>query len=350
MRALTIEPGKAGSARVEDVPEPTSDQGTVLAQTLAVGICGTDREILDGHYGQAPPGKTRLILGHESLGRVLEAPADCGLAQGDLIVGIVRRPDPVPCANCAVGEWDMCRNDLYTERGIKQLDGFCSELFRIEPEFAVKVDPSLARVGVLLEPASVLAKAWEHIERIGTRARWTPRRALVTGAGPIGLMAALMGVQRGLEVYVLDRMVDGPKPQLVRDLGAVYHTGSLRDICTGADILLECTGVGQLVFDAMQCTAPGGIVCLTGISTGGRELTLDAGALNRSMVLQNDVVFGSVNANRRHYEAAADALSKADLAWLDRLITLRTPLDHWMKAIMRQVTDVKTVIDFRHTS
>src|SRR3989440_7764812 len=193
MRALTVIPGQAGSARLEDVPEPPIEDGPVLVQTLAVGVCGTDLEIVEGKYGWPPPGRQRLVLGHESLGRVLEAPVGSGLASGDLVVGIVRRPDPVPCPNCAVGEWDMCRNGRYTERGIKEHDGYCSERYRIHPEYAVQVASHLTRTLVLLEPASVLAKAWDHIERIGHRAVWKPRKVLVTGAGPIGLLAALLG-------------------------------------------------------------------------------------------------------------------------------------------------------------
>ena len=312
MRALTVIPGHEGSARLTEVPEPPADDGPVLVDTLAIGICGTDAEIVSGAYGWAPDGQERLVLGHESLGRVRKAPEDSGLATGDLVVGIVRRPDPVPCANCEVGEWDMCRNGRYTERGIKERDGFASERYAIHPDFVVKVDPALGRLGVLLEPASVVAKAWEHVDRIGSRARWEPRKVLVTGAGPIGLLAAAMGVQRGLEVHVLDQVTDGPKPKLVAALGATYHHGSVAQACAGADVVLECTGVGQLVFDALADLAPGGVACLTGVSSGGRQLVVDPGALNRGMVLGNEVVFGSVNANRRHYQQAADALAKTD--------------------------------------
>jgi threonine dehydrogenase-like Zn-dependent dehydrogenase len=344
MRALTVRPGVAGSARLDDVPEPPEAEGPVLVEVLAIGVCGTDAEIIAGKYGEAPPGAQRLILGHESLGRVVEAPEGSGLAKGDLVAGIVRRPDPVPCPNCAVGEWDMCRNGLYTEHGIKRLDGFARERYRSEPHRLVKIDPKLGHLGVLMEPASILAKAWEHIERIGRRAAWSPRKVLVTGAGPIGLLAALMGVQRGLEVHVLDRVTDGPKPGLVRDLGASYHTGTVQEACPGADIVIECTGVSRLVFDAMEATGANGIVCLTGVSSGGRDLTIDLGKLNRAMVLENDVVFGSVNANRRHYEAAAEALAKADHDWLARLITRRVPLDHWQDALNRRPDDVKPVL------
>ena len=210
----------------------------------ALGVCGTDREIVSGAFGGRRPDSERLVLGHESYGEVIAAPPGGRFAAGDRIVGIVRRPDPVPCPACAAGEWDMCRNGRYTERGIKGLHGFGSERFRIEPSYAIKVDPALGELGVLLEPASIVAKAWDHIERIGRRFHsWEPRRVLVTGAGPVGLLAALMGKQRDYEVYVLDRAKDGPKPQLVRDLGALYLTGTIDDISELApDVIIECTG------------------------------------------------------------------------------------------------------------
>src|SRR4051794_16167004 len=172
MRALTFDPHSADSARLEDVDEPPLRDGSVLVETLALGVCGTDLDLVAGHLGHLTPGSGRLILGHESLGRVSEAPPDSGLARGDLVAGIVRRRDPTPCPECAAGEWDLCRDGRFTERGIIGRDGYGSERFRIEPEFAVRVDPALGVLGVLLEPASVLAKAWEQVERIGRRGRW----------------------------------------------------------------------------------------------------------------------------------------------------------------------------------
>jgi threonine dehydrogenase-like Zn-dependent dehydrogenase len=344
MKALTVVPLTAGSAALSDVTDPPETDGPVLVETLAVGICGTDIEIVSGAYGWAPPGQERLVLGHESLGRVLEAPADSGLSKGDLVVGIVRRPDPVPCANCAVLEWDFCRNGLYTERGIKEHDGYLSEQYRITPDFVVKVDPALGILGVLLEPTSVVAKAWEEVDRVGSRAHWDPKTVLITGAGPIGLLAALLGVQRGLDVHVIDQMSTGVKPDLVRDLGATYHTGTIAAACPGPDVIIECTGVSTLVFDAMSHVGTGGVVCLTGVSSGGHTISIDEGALNRSMVLDNVAVVGSVNANKRHYQAAADALAKADRSWLARLVTRRVPLAQWQQALDRQPDDVKVII------
>jgi len=345
MRALTVEPGKPNSIRLEQVEEPSASDGAVLVRALALGICGTDHEIIAGDYGWAPPGSDRLIIGHESLGEVMEAPPGSPFHRGDLVVGIVRRPDPVPCPACAANEWDMCRNGLYTERGIKQRNGYGSEHFRVEPDFLVKVDPALGHLAVLLEPTSIVAKAWEQIERIAARSPfWQPRVALVTGAGPVGLLAALLAKQRGFDLHILDRNTDGPKPGLARDLGAIYHTGDLGDL--RPDIVIECTGAGSVVLDVMGRVAPTGIACLAGVSSGGHTLKFDVGELNRGMVLENDVVFGSVNANRRHYRSAADALAKADKAWLSRLITRRVPLSRWQEAFSPQAGDVKVILDF----
>jgi threonine dehydrogenase-like Zn-dependent dehydrogenase len=344
MRALTVEPGRANSIQLDDVPPPPASDGDVLVRALALGICGTDREIIAGEYGAAPAGEARLIIGHESLGRVEEAPAASEFKPGDLVVGIVRRPDPVPCPACAAGEWDMCRNGQYTERGIKQRNGYGSEKFRVEHDFLVKLDPALDMLGVLMEPTSIVAKAWEQVERIGARsAYWQPRVALVTGAGPVGLLAALIAQQRGYELHVLDRNTDGPKPALARDLGATYHAGDLGALAP--DVVLECTGAVPVILDALNRTAPDGIVCLAGVSSGGHKVKLDMGELNRTMVLENDVVFGSVNANRRHYAAAADVLAKADKAWLARLISRRVPLSRWREAFENRADDVKVALE-----
>jgi len=345
MLAVTVGPPTPNSGALEKVPEPDPAEGSILCETIAVGVDGTDNEIVEGKYGQAPPDKDRLILGHESLGRVIDAPAASGFAPGELVVGIVRRPDPEPCDSCAAGEWDMCRNGMYTERGIKGRHGFLSERFRIEPEFAVQADPGLGRLAVLTEPMSVVAKAWEHVERIGHRAVWEPRRALVTGAGPLGLLAAMLGRQRGLDVHVLDVVDTGSKPVLTRDLGATYHAGSLDDIAGLFDVVMDCTGVGPLVFHTIDHLGPDGVMCLTGISPAGRTLPLDVDTLNKRMVLNNNVVFGSVNANRRHYEQAVDALARADSRWLDRLVTRWVPLAEWMEALERRDGDVKTVVE-----
>lgn len=346
MKALTILPGKQNSATVRDVPEPPLREGKILVRAIALGICGTDFELMSGEYGWAPPGQDHLILGHESLGRVEDAPADGRFKPGDLVVGIVRHPDPVPCMACAVDEWDMCRNGRYTERGIKEVNGFGSEIWRSHPEYLVKLNPDLGMTGVLMEPATILAKAWDHITRIGERAKWEPKTLLVTGAGPVGLLAALMGAQRNLEVHVLDRVESGPKPQLVQALGGTYHTGKVSDLGFRPDVVIECTGVVQLIADSIDCLANDGILCLAGISSYGQQISLDLGKINRTMVLENSVIFGTVNANRRHYQMAAESLAKAHPDWLNRMITRRVPLNRWQDALKREPDDIKVILDF----
>ncbi len=343
MRAITLIPGKQGTLGVTEVPDPEPKTGQLLVQGLSLGICGTDRELNSGEYGW--PRSEPMILGHESLGRVLQAPDGSAYSPGDLVVGVVRRPDPVPCPACARGEFDMCRNGDYTERGIKELDGYGSERWVVEPGYAIKVDPALGELGVLVEPASVVAKAWEHIEAIGSRAWFEPETVLVTGAGPIGLLAALLARQRGLEVHVLDRATEGIKPDLVAGLGGTYHAGdSIASAGFKPDIIVEATGSAKLVLEAMLNTAAAGIVCLTGVSSAGRLIRTDAGQINRDIVLENDVVFGTVNANLRHYRAAAAALAQADHDWLARLITRRLPLDQAVAAF-EPGDHVKVVID-----
>jgi threonine dehydrogenase-like Zn-dependent dehydrogenase len=343
MRAVTLEPRKPGSLLLEEIPEPGRSQGSILVRTRAVGVCGTDRELIDGRYGEAPPGRRRLVLGHESLGHVVDAPPQSDLAIGDSVVGIVRHPDPAPCANCAAGEWDMCTNGRYTERGIKGASGFCSDYFTVQTGFAVRVDSKLDLAAVLLEPASVLAKAWEHIEHIARRALWQPKRLLVTGAGPVGLMAALFGAQRGFEVHVQDHNEHGPKPELVRALGAKYSTSPST---AHHDVYIECTGAPAVIRQVLAAETPNRIVCLTGLSATRSDVTVDVAAFNQSMVLANGVVFGTVNANRRHYEAAAAELARAERSWLERLITRKVSLDHWEQAYEKRAGDVKTVMLF----
>ncbi|MEO8591713.1 MAG: glucose 1-dehydrogenase [Candidatus Solibacter sp.] len=346
MKAITVEPKKPGSARFEDVPEPDARNGSVLVEAVAVGVCGTDVEIVEGKYGWAPPGQTRLVLGHESLGRVLEPDPSGRLKKGDLVVGIVRRPDPVPCPNCAVGEWDMCRNGQYTERGIKEIDGYMSQRWRIEPYYAMKIDSSLGLLGVLLEPTTVVTKAWEAVVAVGQRSFWEPRTVLVTGAGPIGLLAALLGRQRGLDVHVLDRAESGPKPELVRSLGATYHSGRVAKIGFEPDIIVECTGVGMVINESIEQVGSGGIVCLTGVGSGGRTSGLATADVATQAVLQNKAIVGSVNANKRHWYKASQALARADRSWLSRLISRVERPEDFANALHREAHDVKVIIQF----
>jgi threonine dehydrogenase-like Zn-dependent dehydrogenase len=346
MKALMTQPMQAGSLRVEEIREPSPGDGDLLVEALALGVCGTDREILEGAYGAPPPGHKRLVIGHESLGVVREAPPGSPLPAGSLVAPFVRMPDPVPCACCAAGEWDRCRNDLFTEHGIKSLDGFGRERYRVPSTHVLRVDPRLGLLGVLVEPASVVAKAWAEIDRLTRGACAPPRRVLVTGAGPVGLLAGLMGVQRHLDVHVYDLATEGIKPALVRDMGATYHAPPLDSLPRDFDVVIECTGAPPLVVDAPLRTANDGIVCLVGVAGRHSTTQVDAGALNDAIVLGNRIVFGSVNANRRHFELAHAALLAADPDWLTRLITRRVAFADAARAFEKADGDIKTVIVF----
>jgi threonine dehydrogenase-like Zn-dependent dehydrogenase len=353
MKAMSVIPGRRGSALIADLADPPPAEGPVLVRGLLAGICGTDAEILRGG-GQPPAGESRLVIGHESLGRVLEAPADAPVRPGDLVTGVVRRPDPVPCPACAEGQWDFCANGQYTERGIKGLDGYGATLWRVSPRFAVRVPDRLGDLGVLTEPGSVVAKAWEQIDRMTLRAPRPGSRvrvALVAGAGPIGMLAALFGHQRGYQVHVFDRVAAGPKPALVAALGATYHhgpdprTGTLEALDLRPDVALECTGAGELVVELAGKLAQAGVLCLIGVSSARRRLPVDMNRVGRSAVLGNSLIFGTVSAARRHYEQAVEALARADPAWLGGLISRRVPLSSWPEGLAREPGDVKVVVD-----
>jgi len=356
MRAVVVTPKQAGSGRLVDVPDPQPKDGEVLVQVHQVGLDGTDAEILEGQYGEAPPGDDYLIIGHESLGRVAKVTDGTdGLSLGDWVVAIVRRPDPVPCRNCAADEWDMCLNGQYTEHGIKGLHGFLAELYTEAPDFLVKIPTEVSGVAVLLEPLTIVEKAVEQIKRIQSRLVWQPERAVVLGAGPIGLLAGMLLGLEGLEVY----FYDAAKPELKRDLaeatGASYIWAGEHELghelaaeIGPVDIVLEATGFSPLAFDAMDMVAPNGVVCLTGVSGGARTLEVSVDHLNLEMVLSNKVVFGTVNSNRRHFESGVRHLQDIEVRWpglLSRMITRRLRLEDFADALERSPGHVKSIVE-----
>jgi len=238
-----------------------------------------------------------------------------------------------------MGQPDMCENGLYTERGIHGRDGFAAERFRIEHSDAVRVDPALGLAGVLVEPTSVVIKAWEQLDRTVRRPR---RRALVLGAGPIGLLAAMLGLQRGLEVHVVDRAESGPKPRQARALGAIYHTCP-GDVKGTYDAVVECCG--ELIGEAIALTAPAGAACLVS-GDRGPAATMSLADLSHDLVHGNKVIIGTVNSNRQHFRAAHEALLRADRGWLEGLLTDHVPLHAWRSAFTVSPEHIKTIIHF----
>lgn len=349
MKALTVQPGVKGSLAVVEVDEPKPADDELLVEGIVIGVCGTDHELNGGNYGWAPPGSDRLIIGHESHGRVLSAPAGSGFAEGDIVAGVVRRPDPVPCGACGNGEFDMCRNGQYVERGIKEVNGFASQRWVVKKDFVVKVAPELGSSGALMEPTSVVAKGWDQVDKVGKRGWFEPKSVVVTGAGPVGLLAALIGQERGLEVHVVDVMTEGQKPDLVKKLGGTYHSGSFTDILgqVQPDIVMETTGVAGLVSGALAKIKPYGIVCLLGMHDPQQGDPIDMASIGKQMVLDNGVVVGSVNANVGHWRTAADTLARAPQEWLASLISRTVPLSKATDAFERQPNDVKVLIDLQ---
>lgn len=343
MKAIEVTPLVANSLKLSELQQPHPEGNEALVKTKAVGICGTDIEIINGKYGWAPEGKETLVIGHEAVGQLVHDIGD--LKQEDWVVPIVRQPDPEPCYSCNAGQWDMCKNGRYKEHGIKELDGFMREFFTINPEYLVKVDKNLEELNVLLEPTSVVAKAWEQVELIGNRALWKPKKACITGAGPIGLLAAMIGLQKGLQVNIVDIVKQGLKPELSEELGATYFN-DLESAAKGVDVIIECSGAAQIVLKALELVGPSGVVCLTGVSSGGLSLSVDAGDLNRYIVLENETIVGSVNANKNHYQQAATYLSNANPDWLRKLITRKVSPDNFQEAFERKPDDIKVIIEF----
>ncbi|AHI01907.1 glucose 1-dehydrogenase [Kutzneria albida] len=346
MRAATVVPGRPDDLLLEDLPDPLPGKDELLVAGVLAGLCHTDLEVISGRFGTLPPGRDRMVLFHEAFGRVVSAPEGSGFVPGDHVAGMVRRPDPTPCGPCANHRWDFCLREDYTERGVKELDGYGSQLWTVEPRYAVKLAASVGEAAVLTEPTSVVAKAWDQAETVGGRVFASQRTALITGAGPVGLLAAMLGVQRGLDVHVLDRVTDGRKPDLVRQLGATYHH-DLDSLRVAPDVVIECTGVGPLVFEAVRRTARNAVVVLLGLSTSDGPAPLHTGAFNDQLVFGNTSVVGSVNAGPHHFVQAAEALRLADPQWLAQLLTRRVPLSRWTDALTRSADDIKVTIDLQ---
>jgi glucose 1-dehydrogenase len=357
MRAVAVVPGKHASAHLrDDAPDPAPAPGDALVRVLEAGVCGTDVEIHDGLYGAAPPGSPFLILGHENLGLVESSPAGAHVQPGDLVVATVRRPCPERCQPCARSQNDMCVTGNFTERGIRGLHGFMSEWYSESPAYLVKLPAHLRPFAVLLEPMSVVQKGIDHAYRIQERLSWEPRTAVVLGAGPVGMLAAVSLRLRGLDVTVTAREHEGSfKDRLLREAGIRYSSTAsvpLADLprTTGpVDLVFEATGATAVVFPAMRMLAPDGVCILSSVTGGAESAEVDISTWNREMVLGNRVVFGTVNAGRGHFESGARDLEITEArlpGWLGRLITRRLPFTDVAEALVRRPEDIKTVLVF----
>lgn len=353
MRAIAVTPRKAGSARQVELPRPEASRGLALMRVLEVGIDGTDTEINLGEYGDAPPNADVLVIGHEALSLV-ETVGDgvTGFGPGDLVVSTVRRPDG--CPNCQAGESDMCLTGGYTERGIKGAHGYMADYYSEKPDFMVKIPPALRAFAVLLEPLSIVEKATTQAWEAQKRLLWQPKRAVVLGAGPIGILATILLRLRDLEVHVYAKTAgDSLQARVVQSLGAVYESveqhpiAGLRDELGQIDFILEATGNSAVAFQAMGVIGTNGVLCLTGVSGGNRAIEIPSDAINLQMVLGNRLVFGSVNANRRYFEMGVRHFQDAEHRWpgiFERLLTRRVPFADFKAALDRRPADIKTLL------
>jgi glucose 1-dehydrogenase len=329
MQALVTRPGEAHSTRVDEVPAPTGDG--VLLRVLEVGVCGTDREISEGLFGKAASEGAELVLGHELLA-VVERDAH-GFAHGDLVTATVRRSCR-RCVSCEEGSPDSCLTGDYSERGITRLDGFARELVVEDPAQVIAVPATLGRLGVLAEPTSVCARAIRHSLAIGGRQPWQLERALVIGAGAVGMLSTLLLRLEGIEVWTASLE---PSNDFVDAVGAHYvATGSVAlDELGGFDLVIEAAGNAQLMADALGLLRRSGVACLLGIDPRKQTVGIDGPTLALDTILENRVLFGSVNSRREDWLAGVAALDEARTRWpeaLEAFVGLRVPLDRFNEA------------------
>jgi threonine dehydrogenase-like Zn-dependent dehydrogenase len=335
MKAIAVIPGRPGSVHLVEMAKPTLDEipggRGVLVKVLQVGVDGTDKEINAAEYGAAPAGCGFLVLGHENFG-VVEAVGEnvTGLRRGDYVVSTVRRPGSSLYDRIATS--DMTTDDTYFERGINLRHGYLAEHYVEDADFVIKVPRGAREVGVLLEPLTVVEKAFTQAFEIQRRLKvWHPKKAAVMGAGTIGLLGTLALRLRGLEVTTFAL---APKPNLNADLveliGGRYAVSTETPIVEAArqfgpfDLILEATGASSVAFQSMQALGKNGVLVLTSVTGGMKTVEIPADRINLEFVLGNKVMVGSVNANRQHFEMGVADLCQAELehpGWLRRLMT-----------------------------
>jgi threonine dehydrogenase-like Zn-dependent dehydrogenase len=357
MKAIVVTPQKANTLRIVDQEIPNPNPREILLEVQKVGVCGTDRDIIAGFYGEAPQDSDYLVLGHESLSRVAGFGNKVrGFKKGDIVVPTVRRNCPEGCLNCRNSESDMCLTGHYKEHGIKGLHGFAREFAISDSDFVVKLPQVLSDIGVLLEPLTIVEKAMKQAYLIQqSRMIWKPKNALVLGAGPVGLLATALLRLNGLDVHtVATRPKDSLKARLVEKTGASYTNAketSFANFDNEYDIVFEVTGNTSVALKAQRLIRVNGIVCYLGIYKRER-LTENAGKIFTNLVLGNRVYFGSVNANKTYFHSGAEDLKRIMRKWgarfLEDMITRRANFESIDQAYgPEKEEEIKTVIELR---
>ena len=355
MKAVAVTPKKSNTLQLKEIAIPSPRKNELLLEVQRVGICGTDRDIISGFYGEAPEGSDFLVLGHESLSRVAEVGKSVyGFKKGDLVVPTVRRNCWENCLNCKNGESDMCLTGDHKEHGIKGLHGFASEYAITDSSFVVKLPESLSELGVLLEPLTIVEKGLVQTYKIQKRMKWKPTNALVLGAGPVGLLATAILRLDGLDVQtVATRSKESMKAKLVEQTGAGYMNAKetpLNSLENHYDMVFEITGSASVALEAQELIRVNGVTCFLGIYKE-QDATMDAGKLFTDLVLGNKLHFGSVNANRGYFQRGTGNLVRIRKKWpgfLEKIITRKSRPDDLEKAYSPESEEeIKTIIEFR---
>lgn len=347
MQAVVVTPPTPG-ATLKEVPEAELGRGEVRVRVLECGVCGTDRDIVSGEYGTPPPGASELILGHENLGIVdATAPGVPSWKRGDLVVATVRRGCGI-CRFCLTNQSDFCETGRFTERGIRGRDGYFAEYYTEIPDYLVRVPSALRDVAVLLEPLSVVEKAYHEgrlvLDRRGSTPGHAPPRepaALVAGTGAIGMLAAFLLRSEGYAVTAIDRHgEDTPAAALLERIGATHVNASAGVASLGErkfEMIVEASGSAPLDIDLLRTLGPNGALVLTGIPAAGRPpIPVEAGLVLRDLVLANQAIVGSVNANRSYFEQGIRHLQLFRRLWGDAVagvVTERRPLAEYASVL-----------------
>lgn len=351
MKAITIKPKQKGALSLREVEKPECAENQVLVRVLDAGVCRTDLEIYEGLYGDAPEGLDYLIIGHECLGAVEETNTPL-FRPGELVTRTVRRPCTQNCLNCASDENDMCLTGDYVETGIKGLHGDMAEYFAESQGYLVKLPEKLRDVGVLMEPMSVVEKALRQSFKVQRRYRWEPRRALVYGAGPIGLLSAMCLRLKGLETYVCAWSRPGNlKSEIAEKIGAKYASAQEDTLEGKFDLIIEASGSSDRIKDAFGYLATNGVLCLTSITGNKGTVPFPLEEINLDIVLGNKTIVGIVNANIIDYMQGIIDFAHFEQYWpglTEKLITRRLKPEQYLEAFVKEQGDIKTVIEFSY--
>lgn len=369
MKAIAVFPKKK-SAELIDHPTPAIESPSqVKLKMSAVGVCGTDKEILSFKYGTPPAGSDYLVIGHESLGQVVETGAGVkNFKKGDWVVTTVRRPCSVPsCKACRCGRPDFCLTGKFHERGINGIHGFMTEFVVDDEMYMNRLPEGLEKIGVLVEPLTIAEKALTEVWQIQRRMPWMAQeeverramsafKAVVLGAGPVGLLGAMLLRYQGFRTFVYSiEPEDDEKAKITAMIGAKYLCAKkhpIEDLVaeTGnIDIIYEATGASKLSFDFMPHLGTNGVFVFTGIPGLRAEVEIDADTIMRHMVLKNQVIFGTVNAGHQAFANAVRDLGRFQAAWPDavaRLITRRCPPENFGEIVRPGVGGIKNIVEF----